>query len=429
MNRLLVSETYHMLNAVWNNPKYKQIVSLGGSRSSKSYSILQKLMLELINKKNIKITVWRNTKVTCRGTVLEDFQKIIMFDPKIYRNFKENKQSGTFVYKPTGSKIVFEGADSIGKVLGGSQDISFFNEITEFNKEVYLQITQRTAGLVICDYNPSKDFFLEDYRFDEETVFLNSTFLNNAFCPPNIVKRLLSYEPWVPGSYEIIDSEVFYKGSPVTKLNQPPPNLENIKKNTANEYMWLVYGLGLGAEKPNKIYHGWYKIDQDYYNNLEYIEYFGLDFGVANPTACVGVKYDGDRAFYLSECLYKPISELEDALPSVLKILVPQIIKGTSLVVGDSAKEKYINMLVNEGYNAVKALKGAGSLEAGIGLLQHFTIYYVPTKNMTKEYNTYEWMVDRKGNLLDDPIKKDDHLMDAIRYIITYLYQYLSIQI
>ena len=429
MNRLKTSETFIMTWDAYFNEKYRQIVSMGGSRSSKSYSILQLLMTELINNNGIKITVWRNTKVTCRQTVLEDFQKIIMFDKKIFKNFKENKQSGTFTYKPTGSKIVFEGVDSIGKVLGGVQDISFFNEITEFNKEVYLQITQRTSGKVICDYNPSKNFFLEDYRFDEKTTFIRSTFKNNAFCPKNIVDQLLSYEPWLPGSYEIKEAEVFYKGKPITNINQPPPHPINCKKNTANEFMWLVYGLGIGAEKPNKIYRGWRKINQEIFDELLYQNYFGMDFGTVNPTVVIEVKYDGDRGFYIREQMYKPIGTDEDALPTIIKVNVPDIIKGRSLIVADPAKKKFITMLRNANYNVEKAVKGNGSIETGIGLVQSFTIYYVPSKGLTKEYNTYSWMTDRKGNLLDDPIKKDDHLMDALRYIISYLYEWLCIEI
>lgn len=429
MRDLQVSETFEMTYDVFHDDRYRQIVSMGGSRSSKSYSILQILMLELMNNFNIKITVWRNTKVTCRQTVLEDFQNIIMFDPVVYKDFKENKQSGTFLYKPTGSRIVFEGADSIGKVLGGAQHISFFNEVTEFNKDVYLQITQRTSGKVICDYNPSKNFWLEDYRFDAKTVFIHSTFKNNAFCSQNIVDQLLSYEPWLPGSYEIKDSEIYYDNKLVTLQHQPPPHPINVKRNTANPFMWLVYGLGLGSEKPNKIYRGWIEISEKDYESIDYQRYYGMDFGTANPTACIEVKYDGDKSFYIRERLYQPLQDLEDSLPTVISLKVPQIEKGKHLIIGDPAKEKYITTLVNENYLAIKATKGNGSVEAGIALLQSFTFYYVGTKNLKKEYENYEWMTDRKNNVVDIPVKKDDHLMDALRYIVTYLYEYLRIKI
>jgi len=289
---LQVTETFNITSIAYYSQKKRQIVSMGGSRSSKSYSILQLLMLEMIHRFNIKITVWRDTKVACRSTVLEDFKKIIMFDQSIFNKFKENKQSGTFTFMPTGSKLIFEGADSIGKVLGGAQDISFFNEVTEFSKAVYLQITQRTADRIFCDYNPSKDFWLENYRYDPDTVFVHSDFRSNAFCPEPIVKQLLSYEPWVPGSYDIIDGAVIYKGNPISKFNQPPPHELNVKRKTANEYMWLVYGLGIGAEKPHRIYSGWKKISAEEFNILDHVSYFGLDFGTSKPTAGVEVKYD-----------------------------------------------------------------------------------------------------------------------------------------
>jgi len=409
--------------------KARQVVSMGGSRSSKSYSILQLLLVEMMTRKNIKITVWRNTKVTCRATIMEDFSKIIMADENVYADFKENKQKATFTYLPTGSKILFEGADSIGVVLGSEQTISFFNEVTEFNKEVYLHITQRTSDRVICDYNPSKNFWLESYRHDEDTIFIHSNFRHNAYCPPNIITQLLSYEPWERGSYEVRGAEVFYNNQPVSPNNQPPRNEKNWKKGTANVYLWLVYGLGIGSEKPNKIYQGWTKISQEYFDNLPYLSYFGLDFGASNPTACVEVKYDGDGAFYICERLYMPLQEIEDSLPTAIQLKVPQIKKRKSYIVCDSAKEKYIDLLLEAGFLAIGATKGGGSIEVGITLVQGFTIYYVPSDNLDFEYANYSWSIDRYGKSTDVPVKVDDHLMDALRYIISYLTEFLRIKL
>lgn len=412
----------------YNKFKYRQIISMGGSRSSKTFSILQILMLEMISRKRLRITVWRDTKVTCRATVLEDFKKIIMFDEKFFLKFKENKQSGSFTYMPTGSKIIFEGADSIGKVLGGAQDISYFNEITEFSKEVYLQITQRTSDRVIVDYNPSKDFWLEKYREDPDSVFIHSNFTHNAFCPENIVKQLKSYEPWETGSYEVNGSEVLYKGKKISPTNQPPPHKLNVKRGTYSVYHWLVYGLGIGAEKPNRIYSGWQRIKLQDFEDLQYTSYFGLDFGSKNPTACVEVKYDGDGTFYICPRFYKALTDLKESLPTVIDIKVPQIIKGKSLIVGDSAKQSYIDTLLEAGHLIIGAIKGGGSVASGITNVQGFNIFYVFDKYIENEYTTYSWHVDRYQKPTDEPVKVDDHYMDAIRYIINYLIKYLNIK-
>lgn len=409
--------------------RYRQIVSMGGTRSSKSYSILQLLLLEMVSRSNIKITVWRNMKNVCRSTVLEDFQRIIMFDYSIYKDIKENKQHGSFTYMPTGSRIVFEGADDIGKVLGSQQTISFFNEITEFREDVYLQITQRTSDRVICDYNPSKNFFLEKHRTNPNTKFIHSTYKDNFFCPPQIQLQVAGYDPWEEGSYDVIDSKVYYNGQPISPTNQPPPHILNVKNNTANEYMHLVYGLGIGAEKPNKIYRGWRQISDEQFNALPYESYFGLDFGASNPTAMVEVKYNGDGAFFIRERLYTPLQDIDDSLPTVIHLRVPQAVKGKSLIVCDSAKDSYRQMLANSGYHIVGATKGGGSIEVGITLVQGFQIYFVPTDNLLFEEQNYSWQVDSNGRSLDTPLKADDHLMDAIRYIISYLVRYLNIKV
>ena len=427
--KLQITETYRRTAEVYYPAKYRQIVSMGGSRSSKTYSILQLLMLEMMRRKRIKITVWRDLKNVCRATVMEDFKKIIMSDENIYKKFKEHKQLGKFTYLPTKSEIIFEGADSIGKVLGSAQDISYFNEVTEFSKDVYLQITQRTSDRVLCDYNPSKDFWLESYRKDPDTVFIHSYFIHNSFCPAPIVKQLLSYEPWEPNSYEVVDGIPIYKGHPITPSNQPPQHKLNWERGTANQYLWLVYGLGIGSEKPTRIYRGWKQITLKEFEALEYKSYFGLDFGTARPTALVEVKYNGDGLFYVCPRFYKPITDISESLATILKTKVPQIKKGSSLIICDSAKQTYIDDLAAESYLAIPALKGSGSINSGITLLQGFTISYVPTNEFENEYYNYSWEVDRYGKPTDNPVKADDHYMDALRYVITYLKTYLNIKV
>lgn len=410
--------------------RYNQIVSMGGSRSSKTYSILQLLLTEMVTRKNIKITVWRATKTECRANVMDDFLTILRQHPE-YNNFMvENKQKATFTYSLTGSKIIFEGSDDVGKVLGSTQHISFFNEVTEFSKAVYLQIAQRTSERIICDYNPSKTFWLESYRFDKESKFIHSDFRNNKFCPVPIQKRLLSYEPWERGSYEIRGSEIFYQNKPLSPTNQPPPHKVNTKMNTANEYLWLVYGLGIGAEKPNKIYKGWHSITEEQFDaQTEYTSYFGLDFGTSVPTAMVEVKYNGDGAFFIKPRLYQPMQDIEDNIGSWLNMECPDIKQNGSMIVGDSAKQAYIDALTNAGYWADGAIKGSGSVDLGISSMQKFQMYVVFDDNLKSEYDEYSWEVDKNDVSKDTPLKKNDHYMDAIRYIITYLIDYLQIEL
>jgi phage terminase large subunit len=78
---------------------------------------------------------------------------------------------------------------------------------------------------------------------------------------------------------------------------------------------------------------------------------------------------------------------------------------------------------------AIGALKGSGSLSSGITIVQGFTIYYVSDEDIEQEYNSYSWHVDRYNKATDEPVKEDDHYMDAIRYVINFLVKYLSIKL
>ena len=72
------------------------------------------------------------------------------------------------------------------------------------------------------------------------------------------------------------------------------------------------------------------------------------------------------------------------------------------------------------------AKKGADSVKGGIGLVRKFKIFYVYDKDFEYEYDNYEWEI-IKGVNLDRPIKLDDHYMDALRYVLTWVCKYLGV--
>lgn len=390
---------FEKINNAFLKKSNRIVVAVGGSRSGKSYSMLQIILLQLMSRRNIRITVWRNEAVTCRATIMVDFQNILLSDNLLYNAFSENKALGTFTCKKTGSKVSFSGTDSISKVLGMTQDISMFNEISEFSQEVYLQITQRTGEKILCDYNPSKSFFLDKYRNRLDTEFVHSTYKDNAFVPKEIVKQLESYNPNIK---------------------------ENIVNGTANNYLYQVYCLGLKSEKPNKIYNGWKQCTEEYFDKLDFTSYYGHDFGEVSPTANVEVKYDGDRTFYIRERLYKP----ENVMYSLSNELEKIGIGKDEIIVADSASRDKILELRKAGYYVIGARKGNNSNVSGISLVSKFNIVYTSDSvNIEAEYDNYSWELDRYGIPTDIPLKKDDHLMDALKYVIVFLYNYLTIPI
>lgn len=407
--------------------KHPYIINSGGSRSSKTYSILQIFAILLIRKKNYRISCYRNLRVDSIETMGKDFEDIVNSDPQMQIEFVHNKKDATWTNKTSGSQIIFAGTEKVHKALGQKNDIIFLNEISEFSEDVFNQLDQRTRDFVFVDYNPSKEFWIEKYRNNEKAIFIHSTYKDNPFLTEKIINKLESYNPFAVGSTEVIDGKVCFNEKPVTLKNQPPGNRINIAAGTANRYLYEVYCLGLGSEKPNRIYTGWKKCSLKYYNSLEFENYYGLDFGISKPTAMLGAKYDGDRTFYINESLYMPSSQMGMSIADYLiKKLKVDLEK---MIVADSAKHTMVQDLRDSGLYAIDALKGAGSIQRGLTQIQGFNIVYTETsKNIKREYDDYSYKIDRYGLVTDEiDQRSEDHLMDALRYIISYLIKYLGI--
>ena len=63
------------------------------------------------------------------------------------------------------------------------------------------------------------------------------------------------------------------------------------------------------------------------------------------------------------------------------------------------------------------AIKGTGSINAGISLLKEYDIVVsLESKNIIKEYHNYYWDQTKDGTIINKPIDRFNHAMDAIRY-------------
>lgn len=356
-----------------------------------------------------------------------------MYTTGLASKFTHNIKDAKWTCKATGSTIYFAGTEKIHKSLGQQNDIIFLNEISEFSQDVFNQLDQRTRDKVFIDYNPSKDFWIEKYRENEKAIFLHSTYKDNPFLTSGIIEKLESYNPYAIGSTTVIDSLLCYQETPVTERNQPPPHVTNVKNGTADRYLYEVYCLGLGSEKPNRIYKGWKECTDAFYDSVEEEVYFGLDFGISSPTAIVEVKYDGDKTFYVREVLYKPMSSMGMPLYEYLQIprgvLKKPIIDPDTITVCDSAKKTMVSDLAKGGLTAVSALKGAGSVSRTISIVQAFRIVYTASStNLKNEYFDYSWKLDRYGLVEEVPAPhQEDHAVQSLGYVISYLVNFLGI--
>lgn len=374
----------------WNalqSQKYKYIINSGSSRSSKTFSIIQIFWLLAWTKERTKLAVFRNTKKDCKDTVLQDMLK---YYPTLenWDSIKYNKTESTLSF-PNGSTIYIEGTDDELKVHGYHSDYLWFNEIYKVPLEVFNQLDMRCSGTVFLDYNPIGKMWSDDLLKQDNAIVIHSTFKDNPFCPIEQKKKILSYEP-----------------TPY-----------NIQQNTASDYLWIVYGLGLKAEKPNRIFKNWKVIPDEHFEKLPYPMYYGMDFGLSAPSALVAMKFDGDQTFFFKEIMYKPMNKMNGTLSDELHNL--GIDKRLEIICDSSNEINEIEgrKLRNSGYNIIFAIKGKGSVKAGIELLQKKIIYYTKSsENLEQEYENHSWRM-VQGVQLDEPEKGNDHAIDACKYV------------
>lgn len=139
----------------------------------------------------------------------------------------------------------------------------------------------------------------------------------------------------------------------------------------------------------------------------------GLDFGFSgDPAAMPCMHYDRTRKrLYIYNELH------ERGLTN--DVLASEVISriGSDMVTCDSAEPKSIAELRQYHVNAKSARKGKDSVNHGIQWLKQQEIIVdkacIYTQN---ELRQYHWKQDKDGNAIRQPVDKNNHLIDGIRY-------------
>ena len=418
--------------------KYRYIILTGSSRSSKTHSILQLHHLQSLTNR-WRTSIWRETKKDTKDTVLADFRKAL---PSMvnYESISFNKTESIFSY-PNGATIEIAGGDDDIKVHGFQGDVAHFNEPYGISKETFDQIDMRTSEYVIIDWNPRQDHWIDIISKLDNAIVIHSTFKDNPFVPEQQKLKILSYQP-VKLSKAVIDgliteSEALnydfnknVKQIPEKELKELKRCVYNDKNAISNDYDWMVYGLGLKAENPRKIHHNFKPITLAEYEAINEREYMGLDFGFANPTAFVKMKYDGDRTFYIKPCLYMPMNSMRAPLGEIL-LSVGAIHGNVTLGWADSADREPGSevSLINElrqNYDLNFYPTQKPTYKARFASMKNARFYFVDDAQFENELNNYQYEY-INGIPTEKPVKKNDHYMNAVEYCYWGIKEYLGI--
>lgn len=369
------------------------IINQGGSRSSKTYSVLQLLLLIAQRATAPRIiSIVSETLTHLKRGAMRDFISILEEDG-LYSDSMHNRTDNIFEIKSLCGKyttqIEFFGADSHDKVRGPQRDYLFLNECNNLSWETYYQLAIRTSRTIFLDFNPVSEFWVHTDLMpslkESEFEFIKSTYRDNEYLNPN----------------QVADIE---------------------RRAERDENFRQVYALGEIGNLEGLIIKKWNIVDDLPSTDKRRI---GIDFGFTNdPTVVTDVRLH-DGQWWVDEVCYNT---------GMLNNDIARVVKGLTLpasvrVVCDSAEMKSIEDLKRMGINAEPCVKGADSVVNGIDYINSMPVNVTRRSiNAHKELRNYKWKVDRAGKSLNIPIDNWNHFMDSFRYAATSFKKSVPIQ-
>jgi phage terminase large subunit len=150
-----------------------------------------------------------------------------------------------------------------------------------------------------------------------------------------------------------------------------------------------------------------------------------IDFGMTDPTAACFVKIDFAGNWWIFDEVYKTDLHL-DQLIYVLRDKMGD--DHYTRILGDGAARFELESLRKRRFRITGAKKGADSIANGIRELRSLLeireatgkpklFIHASCKNTIREFESYSWERDSLGQILGVPEDKNNHAMDALRYL------------
>jgi len=353
------------------DPSIRFIINQGGSRSSKTYSLCQVLIVYCLQNPNKVVSIVRKTFPALRATVMRDFFEVLK-DLELYEKSSHNMSENIYRFN-NGSIVEFFSVDDEQKVRGRKRDIGWLNEANELWFEDFQQLNMRTETKMIFDYNPSdSNSWLYDLRQDE-SVLIKSTYKDNPFLPQSIIREI-----------------------------------EDLKRTDFEKYQ--IYALGEKVTSRANVYAGWTFLTHRPSRFTNFV--YGLDFGYNHPTALMRV-YWHEKDIYIESVIYESYLTTTNLIEKMKGLNIEQNVD----ILADYSRPEIIAEMQNAGYNVNNANK---VVKRGIDNVKTFGVFCQDIPYLKKEYENYKWK--KIGDKIDDePVKLYDDAMDAVRYAVAFI--------
>jgi phage terminase large subunit len=303
--------------------------------------------------------------------------KRIWADNATYRAwFGKPNESDRIFTAANGSIIEFTSYQDEQDAKSGKRDYLFINEANGISYEVYWQLAIRTKKKIFIDYNPSARFWVHDEVIGRaETLLLISDHRINKFLEQDQHDRIEGIE---------------------------------------DEELWKVYARGRTGKIEGLVLTNWDICDRLPPREEWKRSYYGLDFGFTNDPSALEQVVEAHGDLWIDELIYS--TGLTN--PMIAERARDEGLTRDDEIIADCAEPKSIHELNGMGLWVSASLKGQDSIVSGIDILKRYRLHVTRRSiGILSNLRAYKWDKDRDGNMTNKPEDKNNHGIDAIRYV------------
>lgn len=432
----------------------KEVLVSGPAGTGKSRACLEKMFATALATPNFKGLILRKTLASLGSSALETWRKFVV---------TEAMATGTVVYyggsreEPpqyrfkNGSKVIIGGLDKASRVMSTEYDMIYVQEATEITLDDLEMLKTRLRNWTISfqqllmDCNPAGDKHWLKLRCDDgRTRLIESRHEDNPMLFNEDGSLTDKGKEYIEG---ILDK------------------LTGVRHSRLRLGLW-VSSEGIIYEEFDSTVHvlpwTWTEDGQEFEFIIpdDWPRYWTIDFGFTNPFVLQCWAQDPDGNFYMYREIYHTERTVEEHAQQIMDIVAPEkttrywdhfnrihrthttrewIEPMPTMVITDwdangratferktgLGTQKAIKN-VFEGINCVKERLSQKHGEPRLFIMANALVErdeslahrLLPTCTQD-EFASYVWKVNTDGRITDEPVKKDDHGMDNVRYLVS----------
>ncbi|MBE7022223.1 MAG: PBSX family phage terminase large subunit [Ruminococcaceae bacterium] len=390
--------------AVWRDIKSKghtEYVLYGGRGSAKSTFISLVVIDLLLSNSMLHAVLCRRVKDTLRDSVYAQM-KWALSELHVETNFECRVNPMEIIYKPTGQKIYFRGADDPAKLKSikvpfGYIGILWFEELDQFCGE-------------------------EEIRSIEQSVIRggDEAYIFKSFNPPKTAGNWANQYVLMPKETRLVKKSSYLEVPPEWLGKVFLEEAEHLKETNPSayehEYGGVANGIG-GNVFSNVVLRA---ITQEEIAGFDRV-YNGIDWGwYPDPFRFHRMAYlPAERRLFI----FDEISGNKLPNREIGTLLKQKGIGPMDKITADSGGEglKSIADLREMGFSVRKAKKGPGSVDYSmkwLSSLHEIVIDPARCPFAAKEFLGYEYETTQSGEVVSGYPDRDNHSIDAVRYAL-----------